>query len=147
MTGLAAICLFAAVAGLTAHLGYFIHGERHEEAADVIALSTITSTLMFLVQLLYLQQGFMVSVYSTAAILAAFASALWTSMVVYRLFFHRLRHFPGPVGARVSKFWHSYHVLPRMDSFRWLDRMYHEYGDFVRTGILSLVALISMQPG
>lgn len=141
MPGLAATCCYAAVAGVTAHLGYFIHGERHEEAPTIILLSFITPTLMFWVQLLYLQQGIAASARSTIAISSSFAVALWTSMVLYRLFFHPLQHFPGPVGARVSKFYHSYHSLPRFDGFRWLNRMHREYGDFVRTGTFSLIAL------
>ncbi|RFU23740.1 hypothetical protein B7463_g12599, partial [Scytalidium lignicola] len=98
MTGLAAVCCSAAAAGLTAYLGYFIYGERHEEALAIIALSIITSTLLFWVHLLYLQRGFMVSAFATTAISASFAGALWMSIVIYRLFFHPLRHFPGPAG-------------------------------------------------
>jgi tryprostatin B 6-hydroxylase len=145
MPGLAATCCYAAAAGVPAHLGYFIHGERHEEAPAIILLSIITPTLLFWVQFLYLQQSFAASALFTLSISSTFAVALWTSMVIYRLFFHPLYKFPGPIGARVSKFYHSYHSLPRFDGFRWLDRMHREYGDFVRTGQLSLVMLLLVQ--
>ncbi|KAE9366630.1 cytochrome P450 [Stipitochalara longipes BDJ] len=132
--GLATLCCYAVAAGVTAHLGYFIHGERHEQAPATIALSLIAPILIFWIQLVYLGESFVASAFTTTAVSASFAIALWMSMVIYRLFFHPLRHFPGPVGAKISKFWHSYNSLPRLDGFRWLDRMYHEYGDFVRTG-------------
>jgi hypothetical protein len=50
MAGLAATCCYAATAGATAHLGYFIHGERHKEALAIILLSIITPTVLFWVQ-------------------------------------------------------------------------------------------------
>jgi hypothetical protein len=142
MPGLAATCCYAAAAGVTAHLGYFIYGERHQEAPATVLLPIVTPTVMFWVQFLYLQQAFAESAFYTLAISSSFAIALWTSMVIYRLFFHSLRQFPGPIGARVSKFYHWYHSFPRFDCFQWLDRMHLQYGDFVRTGKLSLMTLL-----
>ena len=134
MMGLAMTCCYAALAGVTAHLGYFIHGERHEQAPAVVALSFLTTTTLFWVELLYLHQGFVVAALTTTAISTSFAFSLWTSMLFYRLFFHPLRNFPGPTAAKASKFWHAYNTIPKFQGFLWLDRMHHEYGDFVRTG-------------
>ena len=145
MPGLAATCCYTAAAGVTAHLGYFIHGERHKEAPAIILLSIITPTVLFWGQFLYLQQAFGASALSTLAISSTFAVVLWKSVVIYRLFFHPLHQFPGRIGGRVSKFYHSYHSLPRFDGFRWLDRMHRQYGDFVRTGKLSLMTLLLVQ--
>lgn len=38
------------------------------------------------------------------AILCAIVS-ICTSSLIYRTFFHPLNHFPGPFGAKLSKFW------------------------------------------
>jgi hypothetical protein len=64
MPGLAATCCHAAFAGVTAHLGYFIHGERQQEA-PAIMLSIIIPIVIFWMQFLYLQQGFATSTFSS----------------------------------------------------------------------------------
>ncbi|EDN98276.1 hypothetical protein SS1G_13134 [Sclerotinia sclerotiorum 1980 UF-70] len=62
--------------------------------------------------------------------------SLWTNILVYRAFFHPLRHFPGPFGARLSKFWSLGKVM--QSKFRWyqvLGDLKEEYGDYVRTAL------------
>jgi hypothetical protein len=59
--------------------------------------------------------------------------SLFSSITIYRLFFHSLRKFPGPVGARISKLWHAWHAGSSKNHIV-LDRLYHQYGTFVRTG-------------
>jgi len=71
--------------------------------------------------------------YSVLEVLAAYLLPLFTSIIAYRLFFHRLRHFPGPIGARISKLWHTWQVREAKNHLV-LDKLYHEYGTFVRTG-------------
>ena len=69
-----------------------------------------------------------------------YLSSLFTSIVVYRLFFHRLRAFPGPVLAQSSKLWHAWQGRHSKNHLL-LDQLYHHYGDFVRTGKLCILAL------
>lgn len=64
---------------------------------------------------------------------SAFFIGLWGSMTVYRVLFHRLRTFPGPFGARVSKLWHVAQ-LGKYDNYKRLDKWHHQYGDYVRIG-------------
>ncbi|KAL8754101.1 MAG: hypothetical protein Q9184_005223 [Pyrenodesmia sp. 2 TL-2023] len=54
-------------------------------------------------------------------------------MTVCRRFFHRLRHFPGPWTAGITKFWHVYHCATSQNHLL-LDRLHGQYGQFVRTG-------------
>lgn len=66
---------------------------------------------------------------------AAFLAALCASLLTYRAFLHPLRHFPGPFGARLSKFWAVRQTL--RSGLRWyrVDAALHgRYGDYVRTG-------------
>ncbi|KAI9645352.1 hypothetical protein NHQ30_006088 [Ciborinia camelliae] len=61
--------------------------------------------------------------------------SLWMNILVYRAFFHPLRKFPGPFGARLSKFWSLGKVIE--SKFRWyqvVGELKEEYGDYVRTG-------------
>ena len=134
MATLASICCYAAGAGIAPHLGYFIHGEHHTESTSIVSLFLLANATIFGAQIRFLGQGIALSIFRTTAISASYVIALWTSMVIYRLFFHRLRKFPGPLPARVSKLWHTYQSIPKLDSFRWLAKLHEEYGDIVRTG-------------
>lgn len=63
-------------------------------------------------------------------------AALGLSAIIYRLFFHRLRRFPGPSGAKISRFWTV--RLVKSSNFKYhveLEKLHRKYGDFVRTGL------------
>lgn len=64
---------------------------------------------------------------------AVFYATLALSITVYRLFFHRLRRFPGPFGARVTKFYNSWHYIGGRN-YQNLDKLHEKYGRVVRTG-------------
>ncbi len=64
---------------------------------------------------------------------ASYATALLTSMTTYRVFFHRLRHSPGPPLAAVSKLYHVAQVLGSKQ-YLFLDKLREQYGHYVRTG-------------
>ena len=57
------------------------------------------------------------------------------SIGVYRMLLHRCRGFPGPVGARLSRFWTAYISGKNLQYYKDLEKMQAKYGDFVRTGI------------
>ena len=75
---------------------------------------------------------------STAMIILSYLAALFASIIIYRIYFHRLRSFPGPRLAKISKFWHVYQVRHSMNH-RLMERMHSQYGSFVRTGELTLL--------
>lgn len=63
----------------------------------------------------------------------SFFAALGSSIVVYRLFLHPLRTYPGPVLGKLSKFHFSY-ICGTGNSHRYLESLHHKYGDIVRYG-------------
>lgn len=67
-----------------------------------------------------------------------FNTALLTSIAIYRLFFHRCRHFPGPLPAKISRFYAAYLSAKDVQYFKELAKVHAQYGDFVRTGRISL---------
>ncbi|TGO40918.1 hypothetical protein BHYA_0029g00270 [Botrytis hyacinthi] len=70
-----------------------------------------------------------------SSLIATTILSLWTNILVYRAFFHPLRNFPGPFGARLSKFWSLGKVIE--SKVRWYQvagKLKEEYGDYVRTG-------------
>ena len=67
------------------------------------------------------------------ALLALYLFSLFGSIVTYRLFFHRLRHFPGPKMAAASKLWHVWKCRASR-GHHVLNEIHDQYGTFVRTG-------------
>jgi hypothetical protein len=63
----------------------------------------------------------------------SFLIPLFSSIVIYRLFFHRLCKFPGAFWPRLSMFWKMKKM--KMDQFRLDDELHAKYGDVVRLGM------------
>ncbi|KAF8532950.1 cytochrome P450 [Trichophaea hybrida] len=62
-----------------------------------------------------------------------FNATLTISILTHRIFFHRLRHFPGPFGAKVSRFWHIFKLWDSQAGHL-LSQEMHKHGDIVRYG-------------
>jgi tryprostatin B 6-hydroxylase len=123
-------------AGVVAHHGVFIHGEWHLKAPQLLFIH-IGGLLC-----LYLLKNSSPSTYSSTvhSLISAFYSylaSLFLSMAIYRSFFHRLHQFPGPWCARISKLWHIWAARDAKNHLL-LDCLHKKYGDFVRTGTLTL---------
>ena len=131
-------CAIAASLGICSHLLYFIHGEHHTQALRILQLSLVLPA----VAVVALVQVGQYSVYSaaqtTACLASSYIGSLWTSMTIYRIFFHPLRQFPGPPLAKVSKFYHTL-CCWNWDNHRVKARWHECYGDFVRIGKLLVV--------
>jgi hypothetical protein len=65
---------------------------------------------------------------------ASFDAAVLTSIAIYRLVFHRCRKFPGPVGAKLTRFYAANLSAKNVQYYKELAKMHSQYGDFVRTG-------------
>ncbi|CBF80338.1 protein CYP671A1 [Aspergillus nidulans FGSC A4] len=65
---------------------------------------------------------------------SSFNLGLLTSIITYRAFFHRLRHFPGPWMAKVTRISAVLKAVERTQYHLDLKEMHRKYGDFVRTG-------------
>lgn len=130
---ISSVTLIAAGAGVFCHHTYFIRGEHLTDipiilrytflllVASTVYLSTTTSLALF------------ESCLFVATPAAAFLVGTWTSILIYRAFFHRLRCFPGPFAARLTQFYHVWSVR-RLDQYRWLDNLHKTYGPIVRIG-------------
>jgi cytochrome P450 family 628 len=56
------------------------------------------------------------------------------SMVVYRLWFHRLRQFPGPFWARISNVYLTVLTAKNLHLYSEVESLHQKYGDIVRVG-------------
>lgn len=79
--------------------------------------------------------GFLSAVITSTANATSFTFGLGISIVTYRLFFHRLHSFPGPWGAKVSRFYLAARIFRSLQYHIVLDDWHRRYGDFVRTGM------------
>ncbi|KXH31815.1 L-ornithine-N5-monooxygenase [Colletotrichum simmondsii] len=130
-TGIGLSCALAAGAGLLAHWGYFIRGHRSMEVFNILVVHGVALMLLFIKSITSL--GFAKGTTAHLAISSSYFAGLVTSIVVYRLVFHPLRRFPGPVPAKMMK-----------PYIMWLNRdwklhekyleMHDNHGDFVRVG-------------
>ena len=121
-------------AGISSHLLYFMHGEYHIQAPNLIRLFIFLLPVFALIDLKASTETSITADQTITMLFAAYLLGTLGSIIVYRSFFHPLRRFSGPFGAKVSKFWD---VLKAYDSsnFHLMDSLYHKYGDFVRTGM------------
>lgn len=126
----------AVAAGLFAHNVVFIRGEWHLHIKHIL----IAHVSIWLCTLYMLNRG---DGFSLLPLLASAQQATWlatvylvslfTSMTVYRLFFHRLSRFPGPKMAAVSKLWHVWNVR-KSTNHLFMTALHKKYGTVVRTG-------------
>ncbi|KAK1144294.1 hypothetical protein N8T08_005708 [Aspergillus melleus] len=125
-----ALCL---VAGAASHIVYFNKGEHHLYGMDYLQIlfATIASGVAFL-QYQH-NQPWSTSLAITLQHAAYFFVGLYSTLIIYRLLLHPLRHFPGPIAARVSPAWFTTRVLKR-DAHRKILALHKVYGPIVRIG-------------
>lgn len=119
--------------GLISHNLYFIHGEHHTSAVRLAQLSILLPPLLTYGLTRLSDLPLLQATLTTLLLLSSYLLTLFTSMLLYRLLFHRLHPFPGPPLAKLSKFWHVLQ-LGSFDNYKRLDRWHAQYGDYVRIG-------------
>ncbi|KAI0095754.1 cytochrome P450 [Nemania sp. FL0031] len=126
------LVLLPIVAGLVAHTGFFIRGEWHMKTPQILFVHFMlgVTTYLFIGHVDGLQEH---PGYHLAIVLAWYFASMFTSMTIYRLFFHATASFPGPKLAAVTKFWHIAHIHDSRN-FMFMQKLYEKYGNFVRTG-------------
>ena len=124
----------AAAAGVGSHLAYFIHGEHLTDIPKILA--TVIFLLCCVLVLLKIVYSFstLLALSTVLSFSMCYLIGLWTSMIIYRIFFHPLRDWPGPFAARISQF-HRVFKVRRLDQYRYLQELHEKYGDFVRIGM------------
>lgn len=127
-----ALGVVAIIAGLLAHQLVFIHGEWHIKGPRVVVLHLLFSCLLSAKHLSD-RGSAQASLVQTTYLATCYLSSLFTSIAVYRLMFHRLKHFPGPKLAALTKLWHVWKCRDSRGHLV-LQAWHEKYGEFVRTG-------------
>lgn len=63
-----------------------------------------------------------------------FSAGVFVSLIIYRVFFHRCKHFPGPPVAKFSRFYAAYLNAGESQFYKELKTLHGRYGDYVRMG-------------
>jgi hypothetical protein len=117
--------------GSVVHHGLFINGEWHLQAPAILACHVLLFPVAFSLEAL---GGFNNIYFRSLVMGTSYIAGLLLSILVYRLFFHRLRTFPGPRLAALSKLWHVWKCRTSRGHLV-LDDWHRKYGTFVRTGM------------
>lgn len=124
-------CTAACLLGVLSHAVYFIHGRQHSRQSVQIICSYILANIV--VSAICIQSsGFWPGTQQAIQLLGSYYASLFGSIIVYRVFFHRTRHFPGPPIARVTKLYAGPWLNRRGKMHEEQLRLAREYGDFVR---------------
>jgi hypothetical protein len=134
MRPLSTTLITTAIAGVATHNLLFRYGEWHMQAPFIFYLYVSLALLLTAFQIWV--QGLLKGLITSTATISTYAISLFASIAVYRVCFHRLKRFPGPFWASISKFWHVFKCIKSSSrNHLVLDGLHHKYGDFVRTGL------------
>ena len=128
--------LVASIFGLLAHQLMFIRGEWHLLAPIVASAHFMAAFLLIAIEIHLNDRAYGSNINALSSIICYLIS-LFSSIAVYRIYFHRLRHFPGPKLAAASKLWHVWQCRDSRNHLV-LESLYQKYGSFVRTGAGSI---------
>lgn len=115
--------------GICLHVFLFSHGEWHLRVRTLVFVHTVIFTIA--VAASFANGTFKIGLFLLLS--AEYFLGLFSSITIYRLFFHRLRSFPGPRSLATSKLWHVWQSRHRQNHLI-LHRLYKKYGPIVRTG-------------
>lgn len=129
---LALYCLVAAILGTLSHLLVFIRGEWHMQAPRIFVVYSLLVLGLLLVSNDTSADN-SPRFTPTALISSAYATGLFTSISIYRRYFHRLRQFPGPWAAGITKLWHVWQCR-HGQNYLVIEELRQRYGPIIRTG-------------
>ncbi|KAF7894780.1 uncharacterized protein EAF01_010230 [Botrytis porri] len=121
----------AAVSGIAAHLCAFIHGDWHLHIPHVI-FAHCAGYALLLLKLRYQEFSIIDSLQVSTVLSACYLLFLFTSIIIYRVVFHRLRSFPGPRLAAATKLWSIWKTRDSRNHLL-MQRLFEQYGPIVRT--------------
>ncbi|KAI0543533.1 cytochrome P450 [Xylaria curta] len=128
------LCTFTAVVGALSHLMIYIRKEWHMMAPYLVWIYFCIAFLLFeSIYICFPGYDLRTSLQYAAAYVISYCAGLFTSVLVYRRYFHRLRSFPGPWQATISKLWHVWKCRGGQNHL-FIDELHHKYGSVFRTG-------------
>ncbi|KAI8963127.1 cytochrome P450 [Daldinia sp. FL1419] len=127
------------IAGLGVPLGVLFHLTVAQMGDVEDFMYSLMATMVFIMfgivcVFVLLGSSFWSALAELCVLAGTFNLGLFSSMVIYRLFFHRLRKFPGPLDLKVASFFSAIRVAKEAKYHRNIEAMHDKYGDFIRVG-------------
>ncbi len=108
----------------------------HELVLRRVEVDHLTLPLIVISSSVYWILVYYTSILSATIIAAAFWVPLWLYIGLYRAFFHPLNRYPGPFGAKLTRWWTLQKTWGSGLRFHRVQQtLQREYGDYVRTGM------------
>lgn len=137
--------LILVIAGAATHSLFFNRDEHHMYGLRYLQIYSLIFFAAILASVGI--EGLTIS--HACAVVAPFGgfyfSGLYGSLVIYRVFFHPLKEFPGPLATRISSLSFSAR-LARLDAHKKVAALHEKYGDFVRVGSSDLSTIHPKAP-
>jgi tryprostatin B 6-hydroxylase len=133
MASLNVLLLTATAAGASTHLGYFIKGEHHLYGVRYIQTLCLFFVIAVALDVRLFQKAVSTALAEASQLIICFLGGLYSSLLIYRAFFHPLNQFPGPWGNKLGNLWFSAQ-LGKADAYKKMLALHAEYGPFVRVG-------------
>ncbi|KAF2872237.1 cytochrome P450 [Massariosphaeria phaeospora] len=124
----------AGLCGILSHLLFFIRGEIFYSVPFIARVYFGSYVLLVSLEYGTFDMQLYHALTTASLIAAAYTSSLFASIIVYRCFFHRLKQFPGPPLAKLSKFYLVWHTARNLQQCLYLEELHKKYEDFIRTG-------------
>lgn len=135
------IWLASAVVGVAFHQGYARHQEVDFSSWRIISIFSLLNFALWYYFTNALRHTPLQAVHQILLAGVIFITATFCSMLLYRGLFHRLRHIPGPVLARLSSLYLLAKVFIGLQTHLDLEHLHNKYGDVVRIGLLFTMTL------
>ena len=120
-------------AGVVLHATVFAgHREWDRHSANILSSACVLFAATVISAAVVGNASWTSSFACMSVMTASFVSGLLSSMTVYRLLFHPLRSFPGPIAARITSLWTIKQNVPDLDLYVKMRSLHDRYGDFVR---------------
>ncbi|OGM48310.1 putative cytochrome P450 oxidoreductase [Aspergillus bombycis] len=127
--------LIATLSGVSLHTFIYRFGEWDTTSVLLVQIYTfifVGGNLALYLDLLT-STGLGLSPVAFSSLCGYHVLGVYTSMLVYRLLFHRLRRFPGPFFGRLTNFYATT-LSMNLQKPREVQKVHREYGDYVRLG-------------
>ncbi|KAF4980177.1 hypothetical protein FZEAL_3755 [Fusarium zealandicum] len=120
--------------GVSLHLGLFRHGDWNLYTTRIIlgifAVYGLLTGAFFRLASFTIGQAFK----AAAPLVLATLAGTYSSILIYRGFFHRLGRFPGPSAAKFSNFYITSLTVKKFQKYEEIKTLHDKYGDYVRVG-------------
>lgn len=133
----ALFCALGVFCGFLIHHTVFIHGEWHIQTPHIVLTHICIISTVSLLNSAASESRYGPVLNAASLVYWGYLPGIVFSIVLYRLFFHRLSRcgFPGPWYAPISKIYHVW-LARRGQNHLVLDGLHKKYGDVIRTGRL-----------